>query len=346
MPRLVTARNAVIFINILVLTALFVHLKNELWGGNVPAAGTTGLAHLPDEIFDDHQTDAASHTLNDKPLKANWGIKARRTAVVVASQHSENAMWLHKYFPQWEKNIYSVDDPNAALTVPKNKGRESMVYLTYIIDHYESLADNVLFIHPNRYQWHNDNYDYDGLVMLRSFQLDYLVKEKYVNMRCAWNLGCPNEIKPFDNEGEHREAVHAGGDYKKAFQMLFPGTEVPREVGVSCCAQFAATKEKIRERKKEDYIRYRDWLLETKLGDDISGRIMEYSWHMIFGKPAVHCPRAEDCYCNVFGLCNLTCNDQGSCEGQYILPPFSSLPKGWPYIGWDKEPRERAIPEE
>jgi hypothetical protein len=122
----------------------------------------------------------------------------------------------------------------------------------YIIDNYESLPDNVLFIHPNRYQWHNDDPDYDGLPMLRRFQLPYLQKEGYVNIRCAWLLGCPDEIKPLEEEGEHREAVHAGGDYKQAFQHLFPGKKVPREVGVSCCAQFAATKEKIRERKKSE----------------------------------------------------------------------------------------------
>lgn len=115
--------------------------------------------------------------------------------------------------------------------------------------------------------------------MLRRFQIPYLEKEGYVNIRCAWSLGCPAEIKPLYEEGEHREAVHAGGDYKKAFEVLFPGLEVPREVGVSCCAQFAATKEKITERKKEEYVHYRDWLLETQLGDSISGRVMEYSWH-------------------------------------------------------------------
>jgi hypothetical protein len=49
--------------------------------------------------------------------------------VVVASQKSENATWLETYFPDWEKNIYAVDDQTAPLTVPTNKGRESMVYL-------------------------------------------------------------------------------------------------------------------------------------------------------------------------------------------------------------------------
>jgi hypothetical protein len=158
---------------------------------------------------------------------------------------------------------------------------------SYIIDHYDDLPDNVLFIHPNRYQWHNDDPDYDGLPMLRHFQLSYLEKEGYVNIRCAWSLGCPNEIKPFAEEGEHREAVHAGGDYKNAFQHLFPNTEVPRSVGVSCCAQFAATREKIRERKKSDYVRYRDWIIDTSLGDNISGRVMEYSWHSKFSSSSL-----------------------------------------------------------
>jgi hypothetical protein len=60
---------------------------------------------------------------------------------------------------------------------------------------------------------------------------------------------------------------------------LFPGVEVPEKVGVPCCSQFAVSREKILERPIEDYVRYRQWLLETTLPDDTSGRIMEYSWH-------------------------------------------------------------------
>jgi hypothetical protein len=73
--------------------------------------------------------------------------------------------------------------------------------------------------------------------------------------------------------------VHAGGDYKEAFQFLFPSEPVPSAVGVSCCAQFAATRAKIRERKKSEYERYRKWIMDTHLSDSISGRVMEYSWH-------------------------------------------------------------------
>jgi len=134
MPRLITARNVVIFVNIILLTALFVHLKFELWDKTAASAGSA-KSHLPDELYDEQQPDQSSHNPKGKPLKANDGIKARRTAVVVASQSSENATWLEEYFPHWEKNIYHVDDPSAELTVPKNKGRESMVYLTYVPIH-------------------------------------------------------------------------------------------------------------------------------------------------------------------------------------------------------------------
>jgi hypothetical protein len=131
-----TARNAVIFINVLLVTALFVHLKFVLWDKSATAAGPAALTHLPDELYDEHQPDESSPDAKGKPLKANSGIKARRTAVVVASQSSENATWLEEYFPEWEKNIYRVDDANAPLSVPKNKGRESMVYLTYVLGYF------------------------------------------------------------------------------------------------------------------------------------------------------------------------------------------------------------------
>lgn len=53
----------------------------------------------------------------------------RRTAVVVARSYTDDTAWLDKYFSQWEKNIYDVDDEEADLKIPENKGRESMVYL-------------------------------------------------------------------------------------------------------------------------------------------------------------------------------------------------------------------------
>lgn len=128
MPR-VTARNAIVLFNILLISALVLHLKHQLWDKHSAGADLSGASHLPDELFDEHQTTSASRE-HPKDLKANTGSRQRKTAVVVASRGSENATWLTEYFPQWQLNHYRLDDPDAPLKVPKNKGRESMVYLT------------------------------------------------------------------------------------------------------------------------------------------------------------------------------------------------------------------------
>lgn len=49
--------------------------------------------------------------------------------MVIASQAQDNTTWLAHAFPTWEKAIFLTDAPSR-LSVPANKGREGMVYLT------------------------------------------------------------------------------------------------------------------------------------------------------------------------------------------------------------------------
>ncbi|CAI7571653.1 unnamed protein product [Penicillium viridicatum] len=283
---------------------------------------------------------AEKHGSTKQPDELARPAVPRRKDMVVASMKSDDTSWLSEYFPDWTKSIYVVDDKNAPLTVTRNKGRESMVYLTYIIDNYDNLPDTMLFIHSKRYQWHNDDPYYDGIPPLRNVQIPYIQEQGYVNLRCVWTLGCPIEIRPHTDT--HRSNVHAGEYFKNGFMELFPGIPVPEEVGVSCCAQFGVSRAKVLERPRSDYERFRTWLADTPLEDDLSGRIMEYSWHMIFGKDPVHCPNAKECYCKLFGLCDLTCPWEGGCDNRYSLPPFSSLPKGWPEIGWKGQAQDTS----
>ncbi|RMZ90037.1 hypothetical protein DV736_g2747, partial [Chaetothyriales sp. CBS 134916] len=105
--------------------------------------------------------------------------------------------------------------------------------------------------------------------------------------------------------------------------------DIPTAIAASCCAQFIVTKTKLRVKPLSEYVRVRDWVLNAPLPDDISGLIMEYSWHMFFGQPDVHWPEAQSCYCNVFGLCDLdNCTDK-ACQAQYTLPRYSTKPKEW-----------------
>lgn len=158
--------------------------------------------------------------------------------------------------------------------------------IRYIIEQYDHLADVVVFHHADRYQWHNDDPLYDAQRILTRLKLPVVLEEGYVNLRCVWALGCPAEIRPLlegavqpGKSSDDQSDARAGSYYKDAFEELFPEFEVPQIVGVSCCAQFAVSGQRIRQRPRSDYERYRQWILNTRLSDDLSGRIFEYSWH-------------------------------------------------------------------
>jgi hypothetical protein len=183
----------------------------------------------------------------------------------------------------------------------------------------------------------------DWVPLLQNIRVSYLIHEKYTNLRCAWAVGCPTQI---DFHNKPLEADSTANHYREAFEEMFPNEILPSKIAAACCAQFALTRDKIHERPIEDYKRYRDWLLDTSLSDDTSGRIFEYSWHIIFGKPPEHCPNAKACYCNIYGLCALECHGEGHCGGQWVYPQFSTLPLGWPRVGWDGESRDDATLEQ
>lgn len=127
--RRLTARNALLALLTWLFVALVLHLKAELWDQDAAPASWNDSDHVAqhEDPVENAQVEPGSAT---NELSGSGLVEKRKTAVVVASQTSENATWLDEYFPQWEKNIYRVDDPSGELRVPKNKGRESMVYLT------------------------------------------------------------------------------------------------------------------------------------------------------------------------------------------------------------------------
>lgn len=127
-----------------------------------------------------------------------------------------------------------------------------MVYLTYIINNCDSLADFIMFSHTNRYQWHNDDPFYDGQRVLSRLHLSQVLIQGYADLRCVWTLGCLSKIAllieaeagaPAFNSASSE--ARAGSSYKSAFEELFPSFMVPDIVAAPGCAQFAVTAERI-----------------------------------------------------------------------------------------------------
>ena len=124
-----------------------------------------------------------------------------------------------------------------------------------------------------------------------------------------------------------------------------------------CCAQFVVSRERVWQHTRDEYVALRQWLLDgaapgvdsqssrnTKAApadDKVAGRILSYLWHILFAKPSADgginlgqlnqeaCPSAEDCYCRLYGRCNLQCPRPGSCWGQYEVPKYFRLPDDW-----------------
>lgn len=165
-----------------------------------------------------------------------------------------------------------------------NKGHEAMAYLSYVVDNYDTLPSTIAFLHSHRdgffSGWHTDTPFHDNVAALRELQLEFVQSNGYVNLRCNWNPGCL--------EG-HRDNAHVTSD---VWKDVFSGTTTdvdrfPIKIGAACCAQFVVSKDQVKKRPRSDYEHFREWIEDTEQSDAKSGRVMEFLWHVIFGKDGV-----------------------------------------------------------
>lgn len=272
------------------------------------------LHSLPQHIGLGEWSDPAALGAPDEPSSAKsrpvfqpgvakpLGQAYTRTLVVPKMTH-ENTSWMDDYVPSdLTRKIYVPDDPSAPLHPPKNKGHEVMIYLTYIIDHYDKLTDVTIFMHNHQTAWHNNDLaGNDAGEMLRRLSSGRVTRMGYMNLRCQWNPGCPDWIHPGEvdrNRTKVEESIMA-----KAWAEIFPFEAVPEVLAQPCCAQFALSRDRIRSIPLARFIHYRDWLMHTPLPDAISGRVWEYLWQYALAGEASHCPEEYACYCDGYGVC-------------------------------------------
>ncbi|KAJ6155709.1 hypothetical protein N7470_006275 [Penicillium chermesinum] len=222
--------------------------------------------------------------------------------IVMAKLEEEYTGWVEEELPDWQRAIYVVNPSSETrsndeiLTTPFNKGHEAMAYLTYVIDYYDKLPSTIVFLHAHRsgffLAWHVDAPMHDNVIAMKSLNLPFIQQNGYVNLRCNWNPGCKES---------HRVNAHVTDQVsQKGAQRLL---RKPDLIGAACCAQFAVSRSQVHRRPRDDYVKFRQWLVDTSMNDASSGRVMEFMWHVIFGMEAVYCPEEELCYCQVYGKC-------------------------------------------
>ena len=299
----------VLILTIVVLVIFFHSLDNRESWRRIPQ--TVGLGEvLPDLISAEGGSQSSSSPQDPatydsklaffpgspKPPGSNYS-----RIVVIPRMTEEDVEWTRE-LEDMEFAVYVADDPTASLHPPKNKGHEVMIYLTYIIGHYDQLPDVVIFLHSHRWSWHNnDLLGYDASHMIAKLSAERVTREGYMNLRCHWDPGCPDWLHPGNTVHDIyklEETLLA-----KSWSELFPLDPIPNVLAQPCCAQFAVSRERVLAIPLERFVFYRDWLLNTPLSDYISGRIWEYTWQYVFTGHNTYCRSQHACYCDGYGVC-------------------------------------------
>ncbi|KAF2748229.1 hypothetical protein M011DRAFT_35706 [Sporormia fimetaria CBS 119925] len=224
--------------------------------------------------------------------------------VVVGRLQKENTNWIREKLSDWQHAVYIVDSPSSShLHTMLNKGHDAMPYLTYLVEHYDSLPSTVVFLPASRTSFAitipNEGEDYDIVERLRTLNFEFVQKNGFANLQCEPFPGCPDKYEHFRNPQHLRPIPSAmAGAWKDLFNSKMPG-----RIGTPCSGQFAVSREQILKRPLSDYQRYLDWLIQTPLEDDVSSRIFDYLWHVIFGQESVYCPTFDQCSCDVYKRC-------------------------------------------
>ena len=169
--------------------------------------------------------------------------------------------------------VYDKENPDNPNNIPVNKGNEASVYLRHIIDYYDTLSEFTFFIHDEEYAWHHTGSIVDKYTeAVESNQYFY-----NINDRCVWNE--PNMM----DEYVRTLFAYWYGEYIDKF---IPFDKLPNKhdilYGYRGSAQFLVHKDLIRSLPKEFYVNLYDWILMTKIPNWISGRFLEWTWHIFW----------------------------------------------------------------
>ncbi|KAK8068761.1 hypothetical protein PG994_005377 [Apiospora phragmitis] len=180
---------------------------------------------------------------------------------------------------EWTPYIYTVADPpepGYKLIPPIRRGREAIVYLDFIVRYYDSLPGIVAFVHPTQEQWHNEVEDLGPLTgrILRYLRIDSVERLGYVNLRCKHDPGCPVSVSPLEPTETDIQNKDIRMYFADVYAYLFSEQEnVPAHIGGICCAQFAVSRQRIRQRPRASYQRMLQWCATQNVTDSFGGRM-------------------------------------------------------------------------
>ncbi|USW58282.1 hypothetical protein Slin15195_G116010 [Septoria linicola] len=248
--------------------------------------------------------DVLAHPSLDYSPRATYSQKIT-TNLIIASTSKEDTSWASNLQIPNLKVLRYVSDSATAKYHPAtlNKGREALIYFTYLVDFYDDLPDVSIFIHAEETPWHME-----GTLMgntsfaLSRLDLKQVIERQYFNLRVTWRASCPAWINTTKTNHDRRKSEEPY--MREAWEANFSQEEpVPEILAGPCCSQFAVSREAIRSRPRAQYQRSMEWLQNTPWSDYIAGRVWEHMWPYLFKKEAKDCAPEIPTLCKLYGIC-------------------------------------------
>ena len=216
---------------------------------------------------------ANSTTGSSKKIPATAAL----TKLIVVSHFNEDLDWLDLFLGEQIPHIVYTrsSDSLARHNIAVNKGREAVAYLRYIVDHYSNLPSVIAFVHGHRTAWHQRDPS-DIVVALRALRWS-----KYPYMPLT-STATSSRFQLNSPDPQFRVNFELWRDVLQK-ELGPPPAEGIR---AQCCASFAVKREAILAHPKLFYSKILDYIVASPHSDQLTGRTLEYTWHMIFGQPA------------------------------------------------------------
>ena len=196
--------------------------------------------------------------------------KRDREVNVVVSRYNNNTDWVYKLPNISHFYIYDKENPTNQYNIPVNKGNEASVYLKYIIDHYETLADYTFFIHDEEYAWHHS-----GSIIER-------FREATSSNKLYYNINDKCVLGSIVSNGWYDEILMWYDAYVEKYIPMRSLSNKDWTNNHRGSAQFLVHKSIIQKLPLEFYTNLYDWLIVTDLASSKSGRFLEWSWHIFW----------------------------------------------------------------
>lgn len=251
--------------------------------------------------------------------------------IVKVKLEDEDVSWLDSI--QWIWRHETVTIPNMytnahPLSHRPDKGRIASAYLTWIIENYNHLPETLVMLPPedtapladsssssSSINPPNANPDLKSSIpppppfdiphALKHLQTPFIQSTGFSALQCPSHKSlstCNSKaLLPTHPPPSLRTLeAHIPAVWKDLFG---PDAQAPERIAAVLGAQFAVSREAIRKRSLQDYLRYWEWVNRTIMDDDSAGLVFEYVWHVVFGMQAVFCPERGRCECELYGRC-------------------------------------------